>query len=203
MSEYDIYINNKNKIKEWILQQPNFVSMVESDGGNKIYCVFNHTPTEEIAFKQNIADRFFQIDIGNNTFENTLSKLSSIQTDLPLYTTEMVITKNNIGTIFIDYFNDYGGRSFFTDTTGFKKIRYHLFMRTNGSTGVINFRLVDNGNESNVLLDEIITNGQNQNTLPIPDPLFTNFRGRLKIQVKSTVATDDPIFEGLRLYLIR
>src|SRR5688572_199999 len=103
MTEYDIYINNIKKLHEWISQQPNLV-LLRPFNSDRIYCQFNHTAAEELAFKQEIADRLFSIDIGNNTFENTLPNLTVVQTGLPIFTSELVITKNNIGTSFINYF---------------------------------------------------------------------------------------------------
>lgn len=202
MTEYDITLNNYYKLLEWIQQQPNLVEI--SPSGEKIYCVFNHTPTEEIVFKQEIANRFLQIDVGNNTFENILPKLEAIQTDLPIYNTELSIPKDNIGTIYTDLFTNYGGRSFFADTTGFKKLMYQIYWDTNGGTGEHSVRIVNHADDTQVLMEVIVTNGQNQDTgIIIPDPLFKNFRGRLRIQVKSTVGSDDPICDGIRLLLRR
>lgn len=198
MAEYEIYIHNKQKIIEFISQQPNLLSI--QDNGDKIYCDLDQTADQSILFKQEIADRLFQIDVGNNTFENTLPKLSTLQGDGFLHGTELSITKTNIGTAFIDVYNDYGGRNFFVDLMGYTKIRYFVNINANGSTGTLNFRIVDNGNVNNVLLDVVITNGQNVATVTIPDPLFKNFRGRLRFQAKSTVAGDDPIFDRILIY---
>lgn|SRR5574339_836484 len=202
MVEYDIYLDNTDKLIEWIKQQPNFLDL--RSGSGKIYCRFNHlTEQEQIDFKQEIANRLFQIDIGNNTFEYTLPKLQAIQTDALIYVTELSQTVTNIGTSFVDLYNDYGGRNFFVDLTGYKKIRYHINMNENGSTGTLNFRIVDNANQTNVLLDIVVTNGQNSGNIIIPDPLFKNFRGRVRIQVKSTVATDDPRYDRIMLHALR
>ena len=43
---------------------------------------FNHTTeAEKKQFKKEIANRLFQIDVGGNTFEDTLPKMTLFQTD--------------------------------------------------------------------------------------------------------------------------
>ena len=202
MSEYDIYVNAGRKLWDWVSQQPN-LTLLKPFNGERIICQFNHTPEEEIAFKQNVANQLFQLDIGNNTFENLLPYWEVIQSDSLIYITEQSITKTNIGTTFVDLYTDYGGRNFFVDLTSYTKIRYHVNANIPGGSGTQNLRIVDNGNINNVLMDIVITNGQNVGTITIPDPSFKNFRGRVRIQVKSTSANDDPTYDRIILHALR
>lgn len=201
MTTYDIHLNNLRTIYSWIQNQPNLVSLKREN--DKIICEFTHTAQEEEAFQQEVANRMFQIEINNSIYNYILPKLKEIQTDALMYITELSKTKTDVGSSFIDLYDDYGGRNFFIDLTGYKKIKYHINMNTNGSIGTNNFRIIENGNPNNVLFDVVVTSGQNVDTLPIPDPQFKSYRGRVRIQVKSTDPLDDPIYDRIILHAIR
>jgi hypothetical protein len=203
MAEYQFFTNNP-KVWEWVSIQPNLLQLYPYDG-RMIYCEFNHTTEDEkTAFKESLMEQMFSMDIGGNIFESLINQVKLIKTDLPIYNTELSITKTNVGTAYTDLFTNYGGRSFFADTTGFKKIMYQIYLNLNGSTGIQSLRVVDHADDTRVLFEVTVANGQNQDTgITIPDPLFKNFRGRLRIQVKSTVPNDDPIYDGVRLLLRR
>lgn len=200
MTDYEISSYNGNRLRKWLQQQPNIVSFKVS--GDKALFTFNHTTEEEESFKQKIANELFTI--ATNTVTESLSKnITAIQTDLPIYSTELSIPKNNIGTIYTDLFTNYGGRSFFADTTGFRKLMYQIYWDTNGGTGEHSVRIVDHADDTKILMEVVVTNGQNQDTGILIPTGFENFRGRLRIQVKSTVGSDDPICDGIRLLLRR
>lgn len=204
MVEYDIKISHSIRVWEWVSIQPNLLNLYPYDG-QRLYCEFNHaTEAEQTAFKETIIEKIFEIDLGGGVFESLLNQINLIKTDLPIFNTELSITKTNVGSAYTDLFTNYGGRSFFADTTGFKKIMYQVYLNLNGSTGTQSLRVVDHADETRVLFEVTLANGQNQDTgVVIPDPLFKKFRGRLRIQVKSTVPNDDPIYDGVRILLRR
>ena len=119
MTQYKVYLNNSRNIYNWIKSQPNIISI--SRENDIIFCEFTHTAEEEATFQQEIANRMFQVSINDVTMEYILDKIESIQTDSLIYITELSQTRTDIGTTFIDLYNDYGGRNFFVDLTGYKK----------------------------------------------------------------------------------
>lgn len=202
MTIYEIKQAIETEVLEWIQTQPNLIN-IETNSTVPVSYIkveFNHTQPESIVFEANLAKKLFTID---GTEVNTARSMEEIQADSLMYITELSITKTNVGTSFVDLYNDYGGRNFFTDLTSYEKIRYHINWNINGSVGTHNLRVVDNGNVNNVLFDIVVTNGQNIGNATIPDPLFKNFRGRLRIQVKSTTANDDPICDRIFLHKLR
>ena len=189
--------NPTTEIYEFFQNHPDRIDLDLRTG--ELVSSINHIDdNSEINFQTDLGKRLgIKID---GVITNTTSFSDEVKSDRFLYSTELLITKTNIGTSFVDIYNDYGGRNFFVDLLRFNKIRYFVNMNINGSTGTINFRIVDNGNVNNVLLDVVVTNGQNIDTITIPDPLFKNFRGRLRFQAKSTIAGDNPIFDRILIY---
>lgn len=121
----------------------------------------------------------------------------------------------DIGTSYVNVFPSfYNGFPIPIDTTGFNYLGIVMLWNKNGGTGRHDARLVNNANESEVLIhtenmtvensgSDGLKNGRTKNYgINIP-AAFQNFRGELRIQAKSSVATDDPIFDGLLIYLIR
>jgi len=124
----------------------------------------------------------------------------------------------NIGTTYKDLFPVlYDGFPIPLDTTGFKNMGVVVLWNKNNGTGKHDLRLINHADPTKVLVHtELLdgTNGGDPTTggmksgrttnynIPIPSD-FINFRGELRIQCKSTVASDDPIFDGLLIYLIR
>lgn len=201
MTEYDIWLNSTRRLHEWILQQPNLV-LVKQPMDDRIYCQFNHTPQEEITFKRNILKRLFQIDIGNNTFTDLLKQLEEIQTDQLFFTTETQTVKNNIGTTYTNVFTTHSGRPFFIDTTGFTRMAVQILWTKSG-TGTQTLRIVDDTSGTQIVESPSLVTGSNDFAdVNIPQGAL-NFKGRWRIQCKSTVANDGPTFVGMRLYLRR
>lgn len=124
----------------------------------------------------------------------------------------------NIGTTYKDVFPVlYDGFPIPIDTTGFNNMGIVILWNKNAGTGRHDVRLINNADDTKVLSStESLTtlNGGDPTTggiksgrttnynIAIPTD-FVNFRGSLRIQAKSTVAADDPIFDGLLIYLIR
>jgi len=211
MVEYDFYVNNGRKIFDWISQQPNLVSIAPFNG-EKIYCVFNHNAAQASKFKEDLIERMLEVDIGNNTFELLLPQLRQIKTDQLVYAIELPpsttagITLTNIGTTFVNIFPDFNGRPFFIDTTGFKSMAIQvLWNKGAGSTGTHTMRIVDDVDNTQVIASGSLGTGTSSDDFPnvtIPEA-FINFKGKWRLQAKSTVTNDDPIFIGFRLYLRR
>lgn len=195
------------------LERQNMITFLQSQsnyqnagviGGRKIITNFNHASQQEKDdFCDVLADKGVTVVYIDGIETNLLQKYKYLSADSLIYTSELSIQKTNIGTTFVDLYNDYGGRNFFIDLSGFDKIRYNINLNINGSVGTINFRIVDNATLTNVLLDIVVTNNQNHGNVVIPDPSYKNFRGRVRIQVKSTNANDDPIFDRIILNAIR
>jgi hypothetical protein len=207
MVEYEITINNTKRLYNWILTQPNLINIYPYNP-DKIYCEFNHTAPEQETFKQNIIERLAEVDIGNNTFELLLPKLRQIQTDQYFYSCEFSpgITKTNIGITYVNIFTDFSGRPFFIDTTGFTKMAIQILWNKAAGTGVHTMRIINDADSTQIIESGSLgLNAAQSDDFPnvnIPQN-FLNFKGKWRLQAKSTVATDDPIFLGFRLYLRR
>lgn len=207
MVEYEIYLNNSKRLYEWLTTQPNLINISAYDQ-DKIYCEFNHTAGEQATFKENIIERLAEVDIGGNTFELLIPNLKLIKTDMPLYICELNpgITKTNIGATYVNIFTDFSGRPFFVDTTGFTKLAVQILWTKGAGTGVQTMRIVDHANDTQVLESGSLglTAGQSDDFPNVTIPLaFRNFIGKWRLQAKSTVPGDDPIFVGFRIYLRR
>lgn len=116
---------------------------------------------------------------------------------------------NNIGTSYVNVFPAlYNGFPIPVDTKGYTKLGIVLLWNKNGGTGRHDVRLIDNNGVNDVFISTEampsgLPSGRTKNyDIDIPTE-FTNFRGELRIQAKSTVETDNPIFDGLLIYLIR
>ncbi len=127
------------------------------------------------------------------------------------------MTLNNIGTSYTNVFPAfYDGFPIPIDTTGFESLGIVVLWNKNSGTGRHDLRLINNADDTKVLVHTEnmdtengdpttggIKSGRTKNYgIEIPVD-FKNFRGELRIQAKSSVATDDPIFDGLLIYLIR
>lgn len=201
MAEYDIHLNPRQKLVEWIEQQPNLIR-IKKGIADKIYCEFNHTPEESVAFKRQIARRLSQIDIGNSTFETLINQLEELQTDQLLYTTSQSVTKTNIGLNYVDLFSDYGGRPFFVDTTGFTKLAIQILW-TKVGTGTQTMQIVNHADGAVVIESPSLTTQSNEFANVAIPPAFLNFKGKWRLQVKSTTASDDPVCSAVSIYLRR
>jgi len=202
MAEYDIHFYPLPALYEWISQQPNLLELRLAGNSDRIYCVFDHTPQDAINFKRQLARRITQVDIGNNTFETLPNQLEELQTDQLLYTTSQSVTKTNIGTAYVDLFTDYGGRPFFVDTTGFTRLAVQILW-TKVGTGTQTMQIVNHANDAVVLESPSLTTQSNEFANVAIPQAFLNFKGKWRLQVKSTTASDDPVCSGVSIYLRR
>lgn len=124
-------------------------------------------------------------------------------------------TFTNLGNSYIDVFAAlYNGFPHGLDTTAFTKFGVVILWNKNGGTGRHDMRLVNANNTTEVILHtenrtvansgaDGLANGTTKDyNIAIP-AAFTNWVGEVKLQVKSSVATDDPIFDAFLLYLRR
>ena len=125
---------------------------------------------------------------------------------------------NNIGTSYTDIFPAfYDNFPIPFSTVGYRSFGIVLLWNKNGGTGRHDVRIVDNADINEVLVSSEglttenggdtttggLKSGRTKNyNLELPDH-FKDFRGELKFQAKSSVGTDDPIFDGLLIYNIR
>ncbi len=138
------------------------------------------------------------------------------KTDQNVISITRQIPLTNIGTTYTDIFGAfYDGFPIPLDCNGYTNLGVILLWNKNSGTGIHDIRIINNANPSQVFVDSEgirIENGYAQDGLKsgrtvnynvtIPD-IFKTFRGEVRIQAKSTVGTDDPIFDGFWLYLIR
>ena len=121
----------------------------------------------------------------------------------------------NIGTSYVDIFSGlYAGFPNGLDTTGFTKLAIVVLWNKNAGTGRHDMRLVNAANVAEVVVStegrtvaksgsDGLANGTTKDyDITIP-ALFKNWIGEVKLQAKSTVASDDPIFDAFILYLRR
>lgn len=124
-------------------------------------------------------------------------------------------TFTNIGTSYVDVFAAlYAGFPHGLDTTGFTRFGIVILWNKNGGTGRHDMRLVDAAIPTNVIINtegrtvansgaDGLANGITKDyDIAIPAG-YKNWIGEVKLQVKSTVASDDPIFDAFLLYLRR
>jgi hypothetical protein len=127
-----------------------------------------------------------------------------VETDTVLFISEFAITKTNVGTTYVNLWNDYGGRPFLVDTAGYESIAVQIFWNKLTFVTSHDLRIVDDQTGTNVFYEKLnMVNGENlEVNAPIP-AAFINFKGKLRIQVKAGNNQDDPIFSGIRIYLRR
>lgn len=151
-----------------------------------------------------------EIDSIRDAAEKTLKRTLSDQLIVAI---SRSLTLTNIGTSYADIFPAlYSGFPIPIDTKGFSKLGIILLWNKSGGTGRHDLRIVNNADTNQVMVatDQAPTNmptglpsGLSESfDIDIPAN-FIDFRGKVRIQAKSTVATDDPVFDGLLLYLIR
>lgn len=113
----------------------------------------------------------------------------------------MSVTLTNIGIVYKDLYaaTNSDGKSILLDTNGKTNVRLIVNWNKIG-TGVQSIRVVDVLGV-NVLLEMNIVNGRNDSGIIAIPVLFQNSEKFIKLQVKSTVTGDDPVFEAASLYL--
>ena len=192
--DYKINQNLPDSVKQEIAAQPNLIN-VESNGTSSLFS-FDHTPAQAITFK-----KFLNTKIGLNN--DALSKYTNKSGGALVYTTDTAVTLTNIGSTFKNLFTRSDGLSFGFDTDVYDQIRLIVHW-TRVGTGVSTVQVVDKNTPTNVIasIDIQASGGSSPfvgQWVDIPD-IFKNTVGLYLLQVKSTVAADDPVFEGIRIY---
>jgi hypothetical protein len=196
---YEIQGGLSQHVQDDLTSLPNFMGMQTFNSGfPTMYTIltFDHTPTQSTAFKKILNSKI-------GLHDDALSKYTNFTGMSTAYTTDYPVTLTNIGTTFKNVYNRSDGMSFGVDTDVFEDVRLVVHWTMGGSdTGVHSLRVVDKAAPSTVLASfSTLASGSNQGTItPIPATLLGTQKLYL-VQVKSTVATDDPVFEGCRVYL--
>lgn len=192
---YDFTFVIPTTIVDVITTFPGFIGINNSEGavGGGTNITFDHTPAESLAFKKYVSNKI-------GLYNDSLAKYTNYNGVSMVHTTDEPRILTNIGTTFVNVYNRSDGMSFGIDTDVFDQIRMIVHWTKIG-TGVQTVQIVEKGNLNNVLISMDVVSGSNISaTIPIPD-VFKDTTKLYLIQAKSTVAGDDPVFEGLRLYM--
>jgi hypothetical protein len=110
------------------------------------------------------------------------------------------LTKTNLGTTYVDLLISSGSEGNGTDVdgTGVVSYRFYVSWNKNAGSGTHSVQLISQ-TTSDVLVTMNVVNGRNITTGTLPAFYQDQLRS-VKLQAKSTVSTDDPIFYGARLY---
>ena len=183
---------------DWIVSQVGFISILQQDTYS-VVARFNHDSTQQDTFRKALSDR---LNVTGNPDDYIVNDI--LFTDAVLYTSEFTITKTDVGSTYVDLFTDFNGRPFVVDTTGYSKVAVQTLWNKNAGVGTHFIRIVNHANTAQVLYENTnLANGENFDGNVIIPSLFVNFKGKLRIQVKTSNATDDPIFSSIRVYLRR
>lgn len=204
--------NNKDVLEDWIPLQTGVLDIIPEQNGDyvkiTVTCDFQ-TENDKTNFIAGLEKRLSNVKIGDVP-EQITKYIEQIRTDQLLYMSSRQVTKTNVGTTFVNLFTDFSGRPFFADFTGFTKLAFQTYWTKVGS-GSQHLRIVDDsgGITSDLINTENLGGGNGLVTGDNPlanytiPASYTNFKGKLRIQVRSTVAADDPVFEGMNIYLRR
>lgn len=109
-------------------------------------------------------------------------------------------TKTNIGTTYIDLFDaTTDGLGTDVDGTGKNDFRFYVTWSKNFGSGTHDIRIKDQTTSDILATITNMSSGRNVVTGAIPSFFQENVRS-IKLQAKSSVSTDDPIFRGASLY---
>lgn len=190
---YEITIPISRKVFNDITSQPNFLSYEGDVQGTYYLLKFDHTPQQSIDFKKYLATKIGLLD-------DTLSKYTTFMAAANVYSSDTPVVLTNIGTTFKNVHNRSDGMSFGMDIDVYDTIKIVVHWTYVG-TGVHSLQIIEKGASANVLASiSPLTSGVNiGQTVNIP-AAFKNTKKLYLIQVKSTVASDDPTYEGIRVY---
>lgn len=198
--------NPTQEVVEFLNLLSNRVSL-ETRPGEVSVSVDHADNTAEISFESDLSKRLgIEID-GAHT--NLGKFIDEIKTDVLLYAIEFNplqgVIKTNLGTAYTNVFNDFNGRPFFVDTTGFKSLTVQILWSKAGGTSAHNMRIVNNADDTQVLESGSLGLTANSDDFPnIAIPAgFQNFKGKWRLQCKAGNAQDDPVFFGIRIYMRR
>lgn len=209
MTTYDILLKDFSNVMQWVTSQPNFISVAQ--GLDKVTMQMNHTTdAEKKAFLLELMKHVQLVDIDGVKI-SMFDYLSRLSGDHLFWSVINQQVKTNIGTTYVSVFPSfYDSMPIGIDTTGYSQIGIQLLWNKNSGSSRHDARLVNHATPTSVMIDTEgtpsgLVSGMNDflstpTTIPIG---FQNFRGYLRLQAKAGNATDDPIFDGIFIYLIR
>lgn len=192
--DYRIMQNLPDSLKQEIAAQPNLIN-VESNGTQSLFS-FDHTPAQSTTFK-----KWLNTKLG--LYNDALSKYTTYNGGALIFSVYNKVVLTNIGTTFKNVYTDSDGMSFGIETDVYDTIRlYGHWLRGASDTGTHSLQVVDKNTPANVIATiPTLVNGPNITAwVDIPTAL-QNTTNAYVIQVKSTVASDDPTFIGLWIYM--
>lgn len=135
-------------------------------------------------------------DAGNDRFNISLVRSEHL---VGAWTTNAGLTKVNLGTTYTNLFSGSDGNGCDVDGNGKNDFRIYVSWNKNAGSGTHSLQIISQ-TTSDVLgtISDLVT-GRNIVTGTIP-AFFQNQLRPVKVQAKSTVSTDDPIFYGCQLY---
>ena len=110
-------------------------------------------------------------------------------------------TKTNIGTSYVDLFSSSSseGNGCDVDATGKNNFRFYCSWSKNFGAGTHSIQVKDQSTSDILATISDLSSGKNVTTGSIPSYFADNVRS-VKLQAKSTVSTDDPIFRGAHIW---
>lgn len=138
-------------------------------------------------------------DSANDRFNFTLTRS---EVEVGRWFTPSGITKSNLGTTYVDLFPTSGseGNGTDVDSTGKNDFRFYVSWNKNAGSGTHSIQVISQSTADVLAAITNVATGKNTTTGTIPAGYFTNQVRSIKLQAKSTVSTDDPIFYGAALY---
>ena len=134
---------------------------------------------------------------GSDRFDISLRRAENL---VGSWNTTSGLTKTNLGTTFVDLQPASGseGNGCDVDGTGRVGYRFYVSWNKNVGSGTHSVQLISQ-TTSDVLATMTVIDGRNVTTGTLSAYYLDQIRS-VKLQAKSTVSTDDPIFYGARLY---
>lgn len=111
------------------------------------------------------------------------------------------LTKTNVGTTYVDLLPTIGGEGNGCDVDGNGRNDFRLYVswNKNAGSGTHSLQVISQTTSDVLATAASLLSGRNSVIGTIPT-FFSNQLRSVKLQVKSTVSTDDPIFYGAQLY---
>lgn len=115
-------------------------------------------------------------------------------------------TKTNVGSTYVDVYTTTGseGKPVYIDFTGYTHYRCVLYYNKVGS-GTNSVKICTIANPTTEVLHDFsnaVSNENDSGLTALPSFAASGGRFELKMMIKSTTAADDPVVEGMRVYLI-
>lgn len=153
---------------------------------------FDHTPAQSLAFKKLLATKA-------GLYNDSLAQYVNPRGAQLVYATDTARTFTNIGTAFVNVQARSDGMSFGVDTGQYDQVKMIVHWTKIG-TGTQTVQIIDKAT-STVLISMDVVSGVNVSPTNAISAALQDTSKLYLIQAKSTVAADDPVFEGIRVYM--